>query len=589
MRLSMSMRRGTQEHLDASEENLNTQLTRGPMHGIEQNLETKRSLIMKTNVTNAKSLLVLLSVVALWITLTVLLNSTKIWTAIELPISFHRWNFITKPSWSEAPPRPVVSAAETQLKIKQIMEKLDQLIPPRPFTHINTTTSAAHSTATILNPRDTYCTGNQLDILLEARDHLGRQKEYGGDFLRARMSSPALKAGASGKVTDFNNGTYLVSFTLFWEGQVSLSVLLIHPSEGASALWRARNQGYDRVIFTGQFSSGTTKVNTDCALVLNSSAELCQYLDAEDQEAFYCLKPQHMPCAALVHMHSKNTKVSYLSKQERSLFERSNLGVEILKNFNAISVSKCNQGTVPVKKKCKFGMTSTIPSGHVWKDSWKPVSCSLAPVEMKECLRGKFIYLMGDSTVRQWMEYFKTSIDTLKPVDLHETGKLQHQLAVDLDRNINIQWQKHGYPLIGSISYSVKEIEYIARAIDRTGGEKNTIIVISLGQHFRPFPIDVFIKRVLNVHKAVQRLLLRSPDTLVVIKAENIREMNNDVERFSDFHGYIQYLIIKDIFQDLNVGLIDAWDITIAYGTHDVHPPQNVVGNQINILLNYIC
>ncbi|XP_062054361.1 NXPE family member 4-like isoform X2 [Lepus europaeus] len=544
---------------------------------------------MKTNVTNPKFLLVLLSIVAFWIIVTVLLNSTKIWTAIELPISFHRWNFITKPSCSEAPLRPVVSAAETQLKIKQIVEKLDQLIPPRPFTHVNTTTSAAHSTATILNPRDKYCVGDQLDILLEARDHLGRRKEYGGDFLRARMFSPALKAGASGKVTDFNNGTYLVSFTLFWEGQVSLSVLLIHPSEGASALWRARNQGYDRVIFTGQFSSGTSKVNTDCALVLNSSAELCQYLDAEDQEAFYCLKPQHMPCAALIQMHSKNTKVSYLSKQERSLFERSNLGAEILKNFNAISISKCNQGTVPVKKKCKFGMTSTIPSGHVWKDSWKPVSCSLAPVDMKECLRGKFIYLMGDSTVRQWMEYFKTSIDTLKPVDLHEAGKLRHQLAVDLDRNINIQWQKHGYPLIGSISYSVKEIEYIARAIDRTGGEKNTIIVISLGQHFRPFPIDVFIKRVLNVHKAVQRLLLRSPDTLVVIKAENIREINNDVERVSDFHGYIQYLIMKDIFQDLNVGLIDAWDITIAYGTHDVHPPQNVVGNQINILLNYIC
>ncbi|XP_012514637.1 PREDICTED: NXPE family member 4 isoform X2 [Propithecus coquereli] len=260
-----------------------------------------------------------------------------------------------------------------------------------------------------------------------------------------------------------------------------------------------------------------------------------------------------------------------------------------MENFNVISVSKCNKETVPMKEKCKPGMTSTVPSGHVWKNTWNPASCSLATVEMNECLRGKSIYLLGDSTVRQWMEYFKTSIKTLKSVDLHESGKLQHQLAVDLDRNINIQWQKHGYPLIGSLTYSVKEIEYIARAIDRTGGEKNTVIVISLGQHFRPFPIDVFIRRVLNVHKAVQRLLLRSPDTMVIIKAENIREMHSDVERFSDFHGYVQYLAIKDIFQDLNVGLIDAWDITIAYGTNNVHPPEYVVRNQVNILLNYIC
>jgi hypothetical protein len=116
--------------------------------------------------------------------------------------------------------------------------------------------------------------------------------------------------------------TYLVSFTLFWEGQVSLSVLLIHPSEGVSALWRARNQGYDRVIFTGQFSSGASQVYSECGLALNSTAELCQYLDGQDQEAFYCVRPPHVPCAALTHMQSKNKKVSYLTKQERSLFER---------------------------------------------------------------------------------------------------------------------------------------------------------------------------------------------------------------------------------------------------------------------------
>lgn len=202
------------------------------------------------------------------------------------------------------------------------MKKLNQLILPKPFTNANTTTSAAHSRATILNPQDTYCKGRRLDILLLVRDHLGCRKEYGGEFLRARMSSPDLKASAAGKVTDFNNGTYLVSFTLFWEGQVTLSLLLIHPSEGVSALWRARNQGYDRVIFIGQFASETSFANSYCALVLNSSVELCKYLDPQDQEAFYCMKPQHIPCAALTHMHSKNKKVSYLRKQERILFKR---------------------------------------------------------------------------------------------------------------------------------------------------------------------------------------------------------------------------------------------------------------------------
>ncbi|KAF7468105.1 Hypothetical predicted protein [Marmota monax] len=230
------------------------------------------------------------------------------------------------------------------------------------------------------------------------------------------MFSPALKAGASGKVTDFNNGTYLVSFTLFWEGQVSLSLLLIHPSEGVSALWRARNQGYDKIMFKGKFVNGTSQVFTECGLTLNSSSELCTYLYGRDQEAFYCMKPQHMPCEALTHVTTMNREISYLSVKEKRLFHKA-----------------------------------------------------------------------------------------------------------------------------------------------------------------------------ISVRKAIERLFLRSPDTKVIIKTENIREMHIETERFGDFHGYIQYLTLNDIFKDLNVGVIDAWDMTIAYGTNNVHPPDVVIGSQINMFLDYIC
>lgn len=220
------------------------------------------------------------------------------------------------------PPSSLTSPTETELTIKAIREKLDQLLPARPFTHVNVTTSATRSRATILNPQATYCRGDRLDILVEMRDHLGHRKEYGGDFLRARMSSPALKAGAAGKVTDFNNGTYLVSFTLFWEGKVSLSLLLIHPSEGVSALWRARNQGYDKIVFQGQFVNGTNRVFTECGLALNSSAELCKYLDTRDQEAFYCVRPPHMSCETLTYMTTRNRDISYLTVKEKSLFHK---------------------------------------------------------------------------------------------------------------------------------------------------------------------------------------------------------------------------------------------------------------------------
>ena len=156
------------------------------------------------------------------------------------------WNSSTKSPDPKIPPSLLKSPTETELRIKRIMEKLDQLIPPRHCTNVSSTTSATHSRATLLSPRDTYCRGDQMDVLQEVRDHLGWRKEYSGDFLRARMSSPALGAGALGKVTDF---TYLVSFTLFWEGQVSLSLLLIHPQwKGLGSL-----EGQEPRLWPGYF------------------------------------------------------------------------------------------------------------------------------------------------------------------------------------------------------------------------------------------------------------------------------------------------------------------------------------------------
>ncbi|XP_013366447.1 PREDICTED: NXPE family member 1 isoform X2 [Chinchilla lanigera] len=478
------------------------------------------------------------------------------------------------------------------MRVREITEKLDQLIPLRPFTDVKSTTSAANSITTILNPQDTYCRGDQLDILLEVKDHLGRRKEYGGDFLRARMSSPSLKAGASGKVTDFNNGTYLVSFTLFWEGGVSLSVLFMHPSEGASALWRARKETGDIIIFQGKFVNGTSQVLSECGLTLNSTAELCKYLFGGDHEVFYCMKPQHMPCEALTHVSTRNRKSSYLTVKEKSLFHKSKVAVEIMKDFKHIEVSQCNSKSNKIKGKCQVGLKSPFPGGYVLQDRWIPTFCNqiqLDTMKINDCLKGKLIYLLGDSTLRQWTDYLPKVLKTLKFFDLHGTGSFQKRLLLDAERHTQIQWKKHSYPFFTVNLYSVVDDSYIPLEIDRVFGDQNTAIVITFGHHFRPFPIDIFIRRAIRIRKAIERLFLRSPATKVIIKTENIREMPMERQWFDEFHGYIQYLTLKDIFKDLNVGVIDAWDMTIAYNANMLHPPDVVIRNQIDMFLNYIC
>ncbi|XP_007438719.2 NXPE family member 2 isoform X1 [Python bivittatus] len=478
-------------------------------------------------------------------------------------------------------------------EVNNILARLDQQMPSVTFTDIKSTTSAKNSKATLLNRKDSYCVGEHLLVQLDLYDYLGKKKEYGGDFLRARIFSQNLKAGASGHIKDYRNGTYLVNFTLFWEGKVRVSVLLIHPSEAVSALWAARKKGYDKIAFVGRFLNGTSDVSTECGFRISTNSELCEYGDEQDQEAFYCVKPKNLPCEAFVRLMTNNKPVSYLTVQEQSLLTRDKIGVEIPQRFGEIQVLSCNRSARMAREKCRIGMGSPIPSGYALHNAWYPQFCSVSNFstldKIHACLKRKMIYLMGDSTLRQWIYSLTEKVATLKFFDYHGAGVFKTHVAMDLERNTFIQWKKHGHPFVSKKLFSVKDSSYISSEIARVAGDEDTAIVITLGQHFRPFPMHIFVRQLLDVRRAIRHLLLRSPGTRVVIRAENIRELDIESERFGDINGFPQNLIIRDIFQGLDVGFIDAWDMSIAYAVNNVHPPKHVVWNQIIMFLTYIC
>uniref|UniRef100_H9GJF3 NXPE C-terminal domain-containing protein n=2 Tax=Anolis carolinensis TaxID=28377 RepID=H9GJF3_ANOCA len=488
-----------------------------------------------------------------------------------------------------------VKQTRKEQEVQELVAKLDRHFPWVPLADLSTISSARMSWASLLNPKASYCFGEQLMFQLDMFDHLGRKKQHGGDFLRARVFSPNLKAGATGNIQDYGNGTYLVRFPLFWEGKVKVSISLFHPSEGVSALWAARKRGYDKIAFMGTFLNGTAMVSAKCSLERTPEAELCEYLDRRDQEAFYCLKPKNISCQAFIRLKCSNTNVSYLTYLEQSLFQRPKIGVEIPKKFGVIHVLPCISEKMTLKSnKCPLGMSSPSPSGFFWQNQWHPVLCTVSSYDnmnhlMNTCLKGKLIYLLGDSTARQWLEFLTRNVRSFRYLDTHGFGKQSNLMAVDLGANVHIKWIKHHHPLITTYEYLTTDHDYVARKIDRLAGDANTALVLALGQHFRPFPIQLFIRRMVNIREAIQRLFLRSPQTKVVIKGENTRELDTDVERFGDFYGFAQNLVLRDIFKDLQVAFIDAWDMTIAYGSNRLHPLDDIVWSQIRLFLNYIC
>ncbi|OCT72366.1 hypothetical protein XELAEV_18035344mg [Xenopus laevis] len=431
------------------------------------------------------------------------------------------------------------SVTEDDVLGTELLSRISNMIPPVNFDHLHNTSCARNSRATVINAKDKYCIGDNLTIEIVMYDFIGNKKHYGGDFIRARIFNTKLAAGATGRIEDFNNGIYHVHFTLFWEGQVEVSLLLYHSSEAVSALWRSRNQGYGLIKFTGTFQNGNKNVKTKCGFQVDNAGETCTYEDTKYNELFYCSKTANLSCGSLAFLQSFNQDHSFFSYLQKSLFKR----------------------------------LSPFPSTN----------------HVNSCLKDKMIYLMGDSTLRQWFLHLVNKLKNLKNFNLHRTGLESMLLAIDPEKNILLQWKKHSHPIVASRSYSVKDDAYISEEIDRLAGGPNTVIAITAGQHFRPFPIRLFIKRVINIRRALESLFIRSPETKVIIKAENTREFNLDVERFSDFYGYIQNLIVKEMFQDLPVAVVDAWDMTIAFNSNDVHPAENVIRNQINMFLTYIC
>ncbi|XP_056403631.1 NXPE family member 1-like [Hyla sarda] len=455
-----------------------------------------------------------------------------------------------------------------------ILNKISGWIHTGSFNDTRFASSAKDSKATILNPRKKYCTGDKLTIQIDMFDYLGNRKTYGGDFIRSRIFNPTLKAGASGVVEDFNNGTYHVHFTLFWEGKVYISLLLYHSSEAASALWKAKDNDYGLIAFVGTFVNKSQSIKSPCGFKLDSENEVCEYRPGKNVESFYCIKQDNFHCGSLTTLQSFNRDVSFLKSSEKPLFNR----------------------TTPASSNssiCKIGMESPFPSGFVLQNKWRPVFCKIPDFttqdKMYACLKDKLVYLFGDSTVRQWFEHILQTFKGFKNFNLDRSGLKSKLFAANNEKNILLLFKKHSHPFIASRFYVVKDDLSMSDEIDQLPGGPHHVLIISIGQHFRPFPIQLFIRRVMNVHRAVERLFLRSPDTKVIIKAENTREINADMERFSDFHGYIQYLIVMEAFKDLPVAIVDAWDMTIAFNSHSVHPPEPVVRNQIYMLLSYMC
>ncbi|XP_060785549.1 NXPE family member 3-like isoform X2 [Neoarius graeffei] len=163
-------------------------------------------------------------------------------------------------------------------------------------------------------------------------------------------------------------------------------------------------------------------------------------------------------------------------------------------------------------------------------------------------------------------------------------------MAEDKRNNILVSYRCHGPPIrFGTVPSS--QLRYVANELDKIQGGPDTVVLVSVWSHFSTYPVEIYIRRLRHIRRAVVRLLNREPATLVVIRTANLQEIYSESSLFnSDWFSLQRDVVLRAMFRGLRVQLLDAWEMTLAHHLpHDIHPPHSIIKNMIDLILTYIC
>ncbi|KAM4820802.1 NXPE family member 3-like isoform 2-T2 [Thomomys bottae] len=543
------------------------------------------------------------------------MEQLKMIKMLALGLAFLALMVYVKLSWPDAtvyrPPRPYPASKNTfrtteppsfWTSLPRELANLTSLLywprTPGDGKDLLASTSPQTSTYYLRDPTQaTYVLGDQLEATLVARDHRGRPKTHGGDLFQARLLGPELRAGVPGDVKDLENGTYLLTFPLLWAGRARVQVRLIHSSEAVGVLRRIWRENRATVNFRGYFRGlkGMEEV-TICNVdphATGAKGSTCQYRDEVSGELWFCAVPPTLPCSSLVG-HSSGSYLKVTTRQEDQLLAWNVTDKLLPEGISPILIRPSATENISVallpQQPCHPGLPSPKPSGFYYQNKWQSLACSARSFSSVDsilsCLAGHVIHMMGDSTMRQWWEYLRDTVPSLKPINLHSTYQVGPLMAVETARGIVLHWRAHGWPLRSSRT-PVASLHSVAKELDGLAGGPRVVVVFGLGAHFTTFPPSIFVRRLVGIREAVMALLAREPHTLVVIKLANTGYKS---VYGSDWFTLQVNRLLRAAFNDLPVAFVDAWDMTSSLAVPDnIHPKRLIVQNEVAVLLSFIC
>lgn len=214
----------------------------------------------------------------------------------------------------------------------------------------------------------------------------------------------------------------------------------------------------------------------------------------------------------------------------------------------------------------------------------------------RKCLQNKRVYLLGDSTTRQWFEKgILTRLFNCSYVTENWTTDKWHKPSECFSKEINLTvgWYPHSQPFsVGQIDENSYTLYSIARRIDDIDAHEDAVVVIGLFLHVVPYHHNVFKTKMVKIRSSVEKVLERNSNVKIFIKAPHTyTETPAGSFRLNDYFAYVYTNIMYDVFLGLHdrVIFLNNMDTADALRLKWNHPPPEVVKVMVDQMLSYVC
>lgn len=502
---------------------------------------------------------------------------------------------------SETPGEYKEQKREVQLLLQKYIEQY-----PR-CTDINSLTDPRKIKFERQGAEDVYL-GDTIRFNVYLFDGYGKAKTVGGDHLRARLFTNALKASTTGRVYDYKNGSYSVYFPALWTGQAVVEIELLYPSEIIAANFHIRNT-WDfsdcRAVFKRQNVSETTLCSTDISRVEPKYANgVCDFSYWNKAMKWYCGKPAGvgLTCNHLSqfsrdwanYTRGLNACERNISNSWKNVLKRSNVTI-----FPRQSNKKQLIVDQPTTECWKYNTTKLWyledPTGYFYNGTWRLLHCKGISSFFGDCFYDTKIYLWGDSTLNQWFKYVRNKASCGCKL---KRGSAQWKRKVGCycgKYNSLVVWLPHCLPVVGAKSLKSYWLSLLQQVENDSNSKfKKRILVVHLYAHVQMYSFTFYADHLFALRKDIESILKRDSKLIVFIKMPHThRETRHKTWsiRQPDIIGYIYTDMIRTVFSGLHdrIIVLNNRDSTNAVRNLELHPSGNIVDSMFGQMLSYIC